>query len=305
MMVVMRRLVHLFALGAISAVALLAAGCGGSETALPQLESLSAVTSASKAADSVAFEMELEQQALGMDLTITADGAFDNAANRGRMRMDLSALAELMSGFGKAFGAGEGEIPDELADPEAWKIDVVVDGTKVYLRAPMLGSQLGGKEWVGGDAAELARSQGTDLGQIGSIASSDPREALDALEAVSGGLEAVGREEVRGVETTHYRTTIDPAKIPGEAAAAGASGDLLAGLTGALKQVQLAEIPVDVWVDDDGLLRKYTLSLDLEQSGQKIAMALRLELFDYGAAVELDLPDPADVADIATLQGLR
>jgi hypothetical protein len=302
MMGEMRRPRHLLALVATVAVAVVAAGCGGSEQALPQLESLASVSAASKAADSFAFELEVRQQMLGMELEIGADGAYDNAAQRGRMHLDLSSFAKLIGGLGEAFGAKQGEVPPELSDPDAWQIDMVVDGTRVFLQMPFLASQLGGKHWVGGDLEELALAQGQSI-DLGALAATDPRDALDALEAVSGPLEAVGSEEVRGVATTHYRTTLDPAKLADALdGAAEGSSDLLSGLTEAMAEVDLAEVPIDVWVDGEGLLRKYLIELELEQGGQSLSAAVALELFDYGAPVDVDLPDPSDVADPATLR---
>lgn len=301
----MRRLSHLLALAATLLVAAVVAGCGGSERAgVPQLESLASVSSASKAADSFGFALEMRQQMFGMDLDIVADGAFDNAGQRGRMRMDLSSFAKLIGGLGEAFGAKQGEVPKELSDPDAWKIEMVVDGTNVFMRVPFLDSQLQGKHWVGGDVKEMALGQGQSI-DLGSLAATDPRAALDALEAVSGPLEVVGREDVRDVETTHYRTTLDPAglkdALEGAAGDTGSS-DLLSGLTEAMAQVDLSEVPIDVWVDDEGLLRKYVIDLEIEQGGQSLSTSVTLELFDYGQPVEIDLPDPADVADPATLQ---
>jgi hypothetical protein len=253
---------------------------------------------------SFGFALELRQQMLGMEFEIVADGAFDNAGQRGRMQMDLSSFAKLISGLGEAFGAEQGDVPPELSDPDAWKIELVVDGTQVFMRVPFLDSQLQGKHWVGGDLKELALGQGQSV-DLGSLAATDPRDALDALEAVTGPLEVVGREEVRGVETTHYRTTLDPAKLADalESAAEGSS-DLLSGFTQAMAQVDLSAVPIEVWVDDEGLLRKYLIDLELEQGGQSLSTSVGLELFDYGEPVSVDVPDPADVADPATLQSI-
>lgn len=297
-----RRSSLLLVLVAVASAGLLA-GCGGSSaTAPPPLDDLTAVTAASKAATSFAFDLRISQSALGQDLSISADGAYDTAAERGRMSVDLSALAKLLSGFGQAFGAKPDDIPAEFDDPDAWKLDVVQDGTQVFLRFPLLADQLDGKEWVGGDVTEIAKSTGTDLGQLGSFAASDPRAALDALEAVSGGLESVGREEVRGVETTRYRAVLDPSQVVSDAADSEDAQDLLSGLREALAQVELDTIPIDVWVDDEGLLRKYAIDVTLTEGGQEMTMSVILELFGYGDPVDVDLPAPADVADVATLK---
>ena len=72
-----------------------------------------------------------------------------------------------------------------------------------------------------------------------------------------------------------------------------------------MAQVDVADVPIDVWVDDEGLLRKYEIEVDLEQGGQKLSTFVGLELFDYGEPVDVDLPDASDVADPSALQNLR
>ncbi len=72
-----------------------------------------------------------------------------------------------------------------------------------------------------------------------------------------------------------------------------------------MAQVDVADVPIDVWVDDEGLLRKYEIEADLEQGGQTFSTSVGLELFDYGEPVAVDLPDAADVADPTALQNLR
>ena len=54
------------------------------------------------------------------------------------------------------------------------------------------------------------------------------------LKAVSGSIEAVGSEEIRGVETSHYKATIDTAKI--EKLIPAAQRQSLGGLDQAARQ---------------------------------------------------------------------
>jgi hypothetical protein len=162
-----------------------------------------------------------------------------------------------------------------------------------------------GKEWIKVDVDALAQMKGVelDLEQLGSFGATDPLSILDALEGVSGPLETVGREEIRGTETTHYRTTLDPAKIAAQAEAAGATEDVLGSFKDALAQANLASVPLDVWVDDDGLLRRMEIDASMTQEGLggETSMRLTFDLFDYGAEVDVQ-PPPADlVVDAATL----
>lgn len=303
----MLRLSPIRALAALTALALLAAGCGGASATAPApaLTDLTSVASASSRTESASFELTLASSFGEQDLTIGASGAFDSAEDRARLTFDMSALAELLGGFGAAFGAQPGDL-EGFDDPEKWQLEALQDGRIVYLRFPLIASELPeGKEWIKVDVDALAQMKGVelDLEQLGSFGATDPLSILEALEAVSGPLETVGREEIRGTETTHYRTTLDPAKIAAQAEAAGATEDVLGSFKDALAQVNLASVPLDVWVDDAGLLRRMEIDASMTQEGLggETSMRLTFDLFDYGAEVDVE-PPPADlVVDAATL----
>jgi hypothetical protein len=295
------------ALVALTALALLVAGCGGSSASAPApvLTELTSVASASAQTESASFELTLASSFGEQDLTIGASGAFDSASDRARLNFDMSALAELLGGFGAAFGAKPGDL-EGFDDPEKWQLEALQDGRIVYLRFPLIASELPeGKEWIKVDVDALAQMKGVelDLEQLGSFGATDPLSILEALEAVSGPLETVGREEIRGTDTTHYRTTLDPAKLAAQAEAAGATEDVLGSFKDALAQADLASVPLDVWVDDAGLLRRMEIDVAMTQGGLGGGTSMRLtfDLFDYGAEVDVE-PPPADlVVDAATL----
>lgn len=293
---------------AVVAFALLVAGCGGTSGTTPPpapLSDLTRVASASAAADSASFELTLVSTFGEQELTIGASGAFDGAADRARLTFDLSALAELLGGFGAAFGAKPGDL-EGFDDPDSWQLDAIQDGRVVYVRFPLLRTELPeGKEWIRADADALAAQHGAelDLGQLGSFGSTDPRSVLDALKAVSGPLETVGREEIRGTGTTHYRAALDPTEIADEVVKTGATDDVLGSVRDALAQSGLQSIPVDVWVDDDGLLRRMQIDVTMAQTGfaGETSMRMTFDLFDYGAEVDVTPPPAELVVDATTL----
>ena len=178
----------------------------------------------------------------------------------------------------------------------------MLDGDVVYLHAPFLASELpDGKTWIRASLEDVARLQGTELGQLPSLAEDvDPRQLLDALRNVSGELEHLGAEDVRGVETAHYRATIDWAAY---AKALGGEQAAAAMLEQVRAMVGLDEIPVDVWVDSDGYLRRLRLSVGATPPGQteRLEVALDLELFDYGSDVAVEPPPAGDVVDATEL----
>jgi len=278
--------------------AMLLAGCAGSASA-PVVEDLAQVADASRDAETASFSLRVEQELGDRSLSIAADGAFDTPEKRARLSVDLSSLATIFAQFDKAFGVPAGGL-EGLDDPAKWKVEAIQDGTKVYLSSPLLeGALPKGKTWVSGDLEKLGKGQGIDLGQVGAFGESDPREALDILRGFSGDLEQVGRESVRGVDTTHYRATLDPEKIAAEVGKSKGGGDLVGGLVDQVKQAGLREIPVDVWVDDDMLLRRLELKVSSTQSGDA---TFTMELYDYGEPVDVTPPPADQVADASQLR---
>lgn len=299
-MIVRRTLTILAALVALLAFA--ASGCGGSAVAVPELTSLTQVAQKSSATDTARFELSIEASLPGMgdELSLSAEGGFDTPARRAQMSVDLSSIAELMKGLGASLG---GTVTGDLGEPEDWKLDAIQDGDTAYIRFPLIAKELPpGKSWIKGDASELSSADAGQLSQFGSLAGTDPRDVFGILKAVSGSIEPVGSEEIRGVATSHYRATIDPAKvgqlIPAE------QQQSLGGLDQAAKQAGLTELPLDIWIDADQRVRKLSLDLDVKQPGSDASLkaALVVEFYDYGVPLDLELPPAGETVDASTLK---
>jgi hypothetical protein len=287
-----------FLLACSLAGALLTAGCAGSASS-PVVDDLGKVADASTNAETASFSLRVEQELGGATLSLSAEGSFDTARKRARLSFDLSSLATIFGELGKAFGAPKGEL-EGLDDPAKWKLEAIQDGTRIFLSTPLLEPALPkGKTWISGDLAELGREQGVDLGQLGAFGQSDPRESLDILRGVTGDLEEAGRETVRGVETTRYRATLDVPKVIAQLGK-GADADLVGGLVDQVKQAGLLDIPVEVWVDDDLLLRRLDLRYSPAQGGADARFSM--ELYDYGRQVDVTPPPAAQVADVSELR---
>jgi hypothetical protein len=286
----------------VTIVALAASGCGGSATAVPELTSLTKVAQTSSATDTARFSMSFQMTVpgLGNELSFDIDGAFDTPAKRAELKVDLSSLAELMKSIGGQFG---GKMTGDLGGAGDWKLEAIRDGDTVYVNFPLIAKKLpAGKTWIKGDASTLSEEDAGQLGQFGSLAGTDPRDVFGILKTISGSIESVGSDEIRGVETSHYRATIDMAKlgqlIPAE------QQKSLGGIDQAAKQAGLSEIPVDIWIDADQRVRKLSIDLDVEQPGTdaRLKAALAVEFYDYGKPLELTLPPADQVVDAATLK---
>jgi hypothetical protein len=283
-------------------LALTAAGCGGSAVAVPELTSLTSVAQKSSAVDSARFSVTFAMTVPGADqqLSFSADGAFDTPARRAELNVDLSSLSGLLKGLGSAFG---GTVTGDLGSPEDWKLEAIQDGDTAYIRFPLIAKHLpAGKTWIKGDAKELSSARAGNLGQLGSLAGTDPRDVFGLLKAVSGSIETIGSETIRGVETSHYRATLDAAKL--EQLVPEAQRQSLGGLDQAAVQAGLSKLPLDVWIDADQRVRKLSIEVDAKQPGigTPVKASLVAEVYDYGKPLELQLPPADQVADASTLK---
>ena len=98
----------------------------------------------------------------------------------------------------------------------------------------------------------------------------------------------MGPATVRGAATREYRGTIDLAKIADQLPA-----DSRAAYRKGLAQLGSTTAPAQIWVDDQGRLRKLKLSLQAQVNGQQATTVLTTEYYDFGAPVQVTIP-PAD-----------
>jgi hypothetical protein len=301
-------------LGCAAVLAVLAvavAGCGGSETTQGMNPAISAdqlVSSAetSAAATSGRFSFDLSATLPGADdpFSLSGEGAFDSGSKRASIAFDMSSLAKLLGGFFAGLAGPNAKGLPDFDDPDGWKVRVIRDGDVSYVRLPALDAELPrGKSWIRGDERATTAS-GFDVHDLERLSAGDPRDVLDALRAVTGDVETMGTEKLRGVETTHYHAIVDPAELAARAAGNGgqSQGTLFEGLT---TQSGLGDVPADVWLDASGLVRKLTLAFEATDpnTAQPNTASVTFELWDYGRAVASDLPPPSQVVDASSLHG--
>jgi hypothetical protein len=265
------------------AAAVLLAGCGGTAD---QLDPLALAAERTANADSARFEMTMEMAGAGQAFAATATGAVDNASQRATMSMDLSGLAQA---FGAPAGTG------------SMSMDMVMDGQVIYMRFPLLTQMLpGGKPWVRLDLVELAKRGDFDLGQLQSFSENDPRRTLDYLRAVSGEIETLGSEKVRGVQTTHYRAVVNLRKYP-DLVPDELRESVQEAVDRLIEQVGIGAVPVEVWIDDDQLVRRMAMEFDVAAGTTPVASKVTMEMFDYGVPVSVTAPPAAEVSDLTAL----
>jgi hypothetical protein len=278
---------------ALAAPLLLAGACANQADETQVLTGAAAVSALQAAPDAAA---EAGSGRFEMTIAIDApDGAFEIMSSGGysgdRMTMEMdfgSALAGLVAGSGESIPPGLDEA-----------MQIVVDGGTSYVRIPMLQALTGDTGWISATPEELSAAGGS-LGLSGGT--TDPSQLLEILRGVADDVAEAGRDEVRGVPTTRYRATVDLAKAVERAPAA--QRDALATAFDELGEVEA--VPVEVWVDADGLARRLVMDF-----GQLVAQAMggtgtatmTLELFDYGEDVEIQVPPASETTPLSEAFG--
>lgn len=176
------------------------------------------------------------------------------------------------------------------AGTEGFSLQEVLDGDAIYLNSSLLGAAFGGsKRWL------LMRSEA--LGDLlqgdasGAGMSASPTQQLDALEDASYQVAEVGPERVNGVATTHYRALIDVRKL---------NEQLRDEVDGEFEQLleqsadEISSATVDVWIDDQGLLRRETL---MSVMGSLGSFTMTIDFGHYGSRPDIQVPPPSQVYD--------
>lgn len=169
----------------------------------------------------------------------------------------------------------------EMQVPGAGSMELIADKLVMYIHFDLLSSELG-KDWMKLDLEQTYESLGIDMGGVGQVGQGTS-EQLQMLGEVSDGITEVGREQVRGVDTTHYSAVVDLHKYPDE------DIEKIIELTGQ------SEIPMDVWIDDDQRVRR----MEWEQAVAKGQEPGKLvaEYVRFGVPVDIDIPDDDEVFD--------
>ena len=56
-------------------------------------------------------------------------------------------------------------------------------------------------------------------------------------------------------------------------------------------------MPFEVFVDDDGLLRRLTMDMSMQVMGQPMSTKVSMDYFDFGVDVDVQAPPAGDVTD--------
>jgi len=252
---------------------------GGGSTSVLQGDPAVVVTGAAQrtaAAKNAKVALTGNVTAQGQDIALTGDGAIDFANKTFQLNITVPGMGAIEERF--------------------------VDGV-IYVKIPASqAAQFGGKPWLKIDPKTFGSSAGGQ-NPFGSLDSSNPSEILNTLQG-AGKVTKVGDEDVRGTHTVHYRADIDIAK-------AAAAQNLTPEQKSQLQQALGGQstIPEDVWLDDQGLVRRLAIDVSATPSTgtstpTPVKTKVQMEFFDYGqATAPVDAPPANEVTDFSQILG--
>lgn len=265
---------------------LLFTACGGVPAATIIARIPDRTAQASTARMALTSALSGNSPGIQMQMQVNGQGVFDFANQVGELTIDLGQLGAAAGG------------------PSSLKTVFVKD--TVYTQLP--GAR--GAQWV-----KIGPEQLQQMGLPASSAQSgqnDPRATLQMLRGVSDDVTEVGKEDVRGETTAHYRGTVNLDK-----AVEQSPPEVRPQVQQAVQQLGTRQMPVDVWVDKQGRMRRLSYELDLSNAmasqagasqsgapkGQAVPaglgkMLVTIELFDFGVPVNVTPPPDNQVVPL-------
>ena len=194
--------------------------------------------------------------------------AFETTSGTGGQTQTMSGTARFSDDGVEMQATGTG----------AQAMDMILLGQAMYMRSPDLGT---GDKWLKIDLSD----PDSLFGMIGKA--TDPEVMFKAMETPKK-LELVGSEEVDGVETNHYRITLDPTQYLEAMEFPAAMADMLP-----------KELVTEMWVDADNLPRKFAQTTEVPAmgGGQPTTSTTEGTYSDFGTDVEIEEPPASEVTE--------
>jgi len=223
----------------------------------------------------------------GEGTRLEADGAYDTTTGRVKETVDASALLRRM-------------VPQAPTVPGGVKAEVVVDRGTIYASLPGLGDKAGKSRWLrlGGQPAS---GPGTPVAP----SAADPSGLLELFGGVNE-VEDLGDDEIDGVTVQHYRGRIDLGKAYTGLSEADRKrlDESVGSIGGGLPHA--GNVPVEVWVDGQGMVRRISSTVDLstELSGVALRAQFTIDFTKLGEPVDIRVPDPSEVTELSGIGDL-
>ncbi|MFI1867479.1 hypothetical protein [Streptomyces jumonjinensis] len=214
------------------------------------------------AAGSARARTSMETAAGGTRVTIRGAGGYDFVRRTGRLTVVLPS---------DPAGAEEHRPVTELMTPGA-----------LYMKNR--GAGVPADKWVRVDTTTLAD---------GNLVTGGATDPLAAAELLRGTREVTyaGDEEFEGAAVRHYRGEADI----GQAAARMATSPARASMAAAAKGFARDTVPFDVYLDDEGRIRKVVHRFSFSHGGGTVAVTSTTVLHDFGTPIAVRLPERQDI----------
>jgi len=235
------------------------------------------------------MSMEMMSSALSSPITATGRGVVDlrDHAMSMSLAMNLGDEPQVVQALGSS----------------TLRMDMITAGTDVYVKLPSgLTATMPslGNKWIKVDLSKLSGIPGLSSLESNPT-TSDPTDVLQALRSVSDSVVAEGNQRVDGVETTHYRAELSLDHLADAVPSADRAAAQQA-LSGVEQAAGTDEIPVDVWVDGQHLVRRVQMSMDLgSAAAPSMTETVTVDLSDYGTQSPPAIPPASDVQDLSSL----
>jgi hypothetical protein len=188
---------------------------------------------------------------------------------------DTAGQAQEMTGQARFTDAG---VEMKATGTGAQAMEMILVDKAMYMKSPSFGT---GDKWLKIDLSD----PNSLFGMIGKA--TDPEVMFKAMESPKK-LELVGSEDVDGVETNHYRITMDPTQYLKAMEFPAAMADMLP-----------KELVTDMWVDADDLPRKFSQTVEVKAAGGGAPTTSNTEgtYADFGTDVEIEAPPASQVTE--------
>ncbi|MCU1429813.1 MAG: hypothetical protein JWL83_3813 [Actinomycetia bacterium] len=266
----------------------LVAGCGAKTVPIDAAAVLAAVpqktATASTAKVTIDTAVTAKSGAAARPIHVGMNGAIDLRSNNGTFEIDAGSLG--VPGFSGNITARK------VGGAMYMNIDALAASS-----GPDVSAILGNKHWLKIVTSKVAPA-GTALRQ-------DPGSFTQSLQYLRGvdknGVKTLGKETVRGTETTHYQADVDLALLRKQLGTSDLTPDVKRLMEQGLNQFSTKSFRLDVWVDSDGRMRRQHMDLPV-QAGTSVSMTL--DLYDFGVKVQASAPPADQVLDMSELQAL-
>jgi hypothetical protein len=236
---------------------------------------LAAGVAATRAVDRARVELQITMAGPDGPVALVHRAAFTDGGLRAEASSDMSQAAAALEAAGQ-------ELEGDWSHPTG----VVIDGEAVYSQLGPMADALGHEpdDWVRARIADVTAAGAENDALALAL---DPLGPLDLLYRPVGDVTVVSADDVRGVPTRHLRATLD---LTGAQAAPAASFEARLVAAG------VDALPVDVWLDDAGVVRRLLVSLD--EAG---TMTTTFDVYDVDADVVVTPPAADDVVALRPL----